>query len=139
MTPSAIAPRTHGNRPRSRDGGAGNVRVRELALDAACDRTGEPWEAEYRFHPVRKWRFDRAFPAAKVAVEVDGGVWTGGRHVRPVGYQRDLEKLNAAVSLGWRVLRVTWKEVGDGTLERLLITTLAVVLREDLAEVGHGK
>ena len=32
---------------------------------------------EFKFHPKRKWRFDYAFPFLMIAVEVDGGVWTG--------------------------------------------------------------
>lgn len=62
---------------------------------------------EFRFHPTRKWRFDYAFPSLKVAVEVDGGVWTGGRHINPAGYVNDMEKLNNAASMGWLVLRIT--------------------------------
>ena len=62
---------------------------------------------EYRFHPVRKWRFDYAFPDLKIAIECDGGVWTGGRHNRPKGYIKDMEKFNAAASLGWVVLKFT--------------------------------
>ena len=62
---------------------------------------------EFQFHPTRKWRFDYAMPALKVAVEVDGGVWTGGRHINPTGYINDMEKLNTAASMGWLVLRIT--------------------------------
>lgn len=62
---------------------------------------------EFQFHPTRRWRFDYAIPAKKVAVEVDGGVWTGGRHINPAGYINDMEKLNTAASMGWLVLRIT--------------------------------
>lgn len=64
-------------------------------------------ETEYRFHPTRRWRFDFAWPDDKVAVEIEGGVWTRGRHTRPTGYMGDLEKYNEAVKLGWKVLRYT--------------------------------
>ena len=68
-------------------------------------------EQEYRFHPVRRWRFDFAWPAVKVAVECDGGQWVrnGGRHNR----DSDREKLNAAACLGWRVLRYSGKMLND--------------------------
>ncbi len=62
---------------------------------------------EHRFHPTRRWRFDYAWPQWGVAVEREGGIWIRGRHTRPMGYQRDLEKYNAATVLGWRVLRFT--------------------------------
>jgi very-short-patch-repair endonuclease len=80
---------------------------------------------QYAFDPVRKWRFDAAWPAFRVAVEVDGGTWTGGRHTRGDGYERDCEKLNAATLAGWRVFRFTTEMVTDGravaVLERALL------------------
>jgi hypothetical protein len=62
---------------------------------------------EHRFAPPRRWRFDYAFPDAKVALEVDGGVWTRGRHTRGSGWLKDTEKLNTAAVMGWRLLRCT--------------------------------
>lgn len=63
---------------------------------------------EFRFHPEREWRFDFAWPDAKLAVELEG-VGTGskgkGRHQRLPGMREDCEKYNEAVRLGWRVLR----------------------------------
>ncbi len=71
---------------------------------------------EYRFHPTRKWRFDVCWPAVKVAVELEGGTNTGGRHVRPAGYEQDVEKYNQAVVLGWRLLRFTSQQLDDDPL-----------------------
>lgn len=62
---------------------------------------------EYLFHPTRKWRFDYAIPEHMIALEVEGGVWTGGRHTRPQGFLGDIEKYNAGTLLGWRIFRVT--------------------------------
>lgn len=62
---------------------------------------------EYKFHPTRRWRFDFAIPQYKIAIEIDGGVWTYGRHNRSSGYIADMEKFNAAASLGWVVLKFT--------------------------------
>ena len=61
--------------------------------------------AEHKFHPTRQWRFDFAWPARKVAVEVEGGVWTGGRHVKSSGYIKDMEKYNHASEGGWALFR----------------------------------
>jgi very-short-patch-repair endonuclease len=63
--------------------------------------------AEYRFHPVRQWRLDFAWPDKKLGIELEGGTWSGGRHTTGAGYAGDCEKYNAAVELGWRVLRYT--------------------------------
>ena len=62
---------------------------------------------EHKFHPVRRWRFDYAIPAHKIAIEVEGGVWTGGRHTSPKGFLNDMEKYNTATIMGWRLLRTT--------------------------------
>jgi very-short-patch-repair endonuclease len=62
---------------------------------------------EYRFHETRKWRFDFAWPDKKIALEVEGAVWTGGRHTRGSGFIRDMEKYNSAAMRGWRVVRCT--------------------------------
>ena len=62
---------------------------------------------EYRFHSTRKWRFDYAIPDYKVALEVEGGVWSGGRHIRAQGFLGDMEKYNTATLMGWKVLRTT--------------------------------
>ncbi len=69
--------------------------------------------AEHRFHPERKWRFDFCFPESKLALEVEGGIWTagGGRHNRPAGFLKDIEKYNTAAMLGWRILRTTPSEL----------------------------
>lgn len=69
------------------------------------DKMGIVYEREYRFHPVRRWRFDFAIPEEKIAIEIEGGVWTRGRHTRGAGYTADLEKYNTATVMGWRVLR----------------------------------
>jgi len=74
------------------------------------------WTHEYRFHPVRRWRFDHANPEYKVAIEYEGGIWTNGRHTRGTGYKNDCDKYNAAQLLGWRVLRYTTSH----TLEQVL-------------------
>lgn len=65
-----------------------------------CEQVGLRPVKEYRFHPTRLWRFDMAFPERRVAVEIDGAVWTQGRHTRGSGYIADCEKLAEAAILG---------------------------------------
>ena len=94
---------------------------RERLFSAACQAHGLPEPvAEYQFAPPRKWRADYAFPDLDVLVEVEGGIWVNGRHVRGLGFSKDLEKYAEATILGWFLLRCTPKMVEDGTLFRWL-------------------
>ena len=71
--------------------------------------------AEYRFAPPRRWRFDWAWVNLKLALEQDGVLsGLGGRHQRKEGFEKDIEKLNEAVLLGWTVIRFTPRMVRDG-------------------------
>lgn len=83
-----------------------------VAFAHLCKLAGIPVPVpEYRFHPTRRWRFDFAWPADKIALEVEGGAFTRGRHTRGAGYLKDMEKYNAAVIAGWRVFRVTPSDI----------------------------
>lgn len=63
----------------------------------------------------RKWRFDFAFPARKLAIEIEGGIFVNGGHSRGAAYERDLEKYNTAAKMGWVVLRYSTAMVLAGT------------------------
>ena len=60
---------------------------------------------EHRFHVTRRWRFDYAWPEHQLALEVEGGVWVGGRHTSGAGFIKDMEKYNEAACMGWRIIR----------------------------------
>ena len=83
-------------------------------------------EREYRFAPPRRFRADFAYPERKLLIEVEGGVWTRGRHTRGAGYTSDAEKYNLATVKGWRVLRFTGDMIKDGSA----INTIEKVLNE---------
>jgi len=70
---------------------------------------------EFRFHLVRKWRIDFAWPDLQLAVEIEGGIWTRGRHTRGAGVRADMEKYNALASMGWALLRFDGEAVKSGT------------------------
>jgi len=116
---------------------AGNGRRKPLAQVPASEphdiftvfcksQLGRTPVREYRFHQTRRWRFDYAFPDLKIAIECDGGVWMRGRHVRPQGYIKDMEKFNAAAELGWVVLKFTPQQLMTfETIEKLRATIKA--------------
>lgn len=73
---------------------------------------------EHRFAPPRRWRFDFAHPGTRVAIELEGGVWSGGRHTRGGGFSADCAKYNAAALAGWTVFRLTAEMLSDWVLLR---------------------
>jgi very-short-patch-repair endonuclease len=98
----------------------------ESELEFQLKAVGLRPEREFRFCPYRRWRADFAFPAERVLVECEGGHWTNGRHVRGKGYERDMEKYNAAQELGFSVLRYSGGMIRSGEarqqIERVVIT-----------------
>ena len=69
---------------------------------------------EHKFHPTRKFRFDYAWPLHMLACEIEGGLWTQGRHSRGKGAIADLEKYSEAAILGWRLIYATPQELDNG-------------------------
>lgn len=99
-----------------------------MPVELICRADGLPMpEPELRFEPTRRWRFDWSWPAQKVALEIEGGVWTTGRHTRPKGFLNDIEKYNHATRLGWRVFRCTPNSIH-----------LGMELVKELLVSGHG-
>lgn len=86
---------------------ANKPRISDIFTTICKTDLGVECVKEYRFHTKRRWRFDYAIPAHHIAIEVEGGIWTRGRHTRPQGFLGDIEKYNTATLLGWRVFRTT--------------------------------
>lgn len=86
---------------------------------AYCGDCADGWHA---FDPGRKFRFDFAWPDddRKLAVEVEGGIFTGKAHGSVSGILRDVEKYDLAMLAGWRILRVTPTMIDDGTALEML-------------------
>lgn len=80
----------------------------------------EPWAGT-----GRRFRADLCWPDRKLLCEVDGGIWSGGRHTRGAGFERDCVKTNMAVVRGWRVLRVTGSMIEDGSALAFIEEALA--------------
>ena len=87
--------------------------VEELALTAQAYGWEAP-EREYRFHPIRRWRFDLAWPRDKLAIEYEGGQYGDSRHRSVMGFARDCEKYSIAALMGWRVVRITRQHLQTG-------------------------
>jgi len=111
---------------------------------------GPRLQEEVLFAPPRKWRFDFAIEqgtfyavdgpvppgklipgivvpnmrviqnAVKIAIEIEGGIWSGGRHTRGKGFESDVEKYNTATLLGWRVFRLTGSMLTERHLKPII-------------------
>ena len=100
------------------------TKLEDLFIDQ-MEKLGVPaWEREHQFAKPRRWRFDFAWPDRKLAVEIDGGTWSGGRHVRGAGYRKDCVKLNTAALRGWTVLRYTSDVIRSGAAAREVAAAL---------------
>lgn len=71
---------------------------------------------------LKDWRFDFLWRDARVAVEIEGGTHSGGRHVTGTGYAEDCRKYNAAALAGFMVLRFTSEMLRGGIKSEAAIT-----------------
>jgi very-short-patch-repair endonuclease len=91
--------------------GHGALSAAERRLHRLLIRARIPgWEADVRIHDARGiiGRVDVLFPAAKVAIEIDGYAY----HSR-TAFQADRTKQNRLVAAGYTVLRFTWADLTD--------------------------
>lgn len=105
----------------------------DVLVDAQAKAAGWPKpEREHRFHGERRWRVDffwaknpRLLNSSSgdwepLALEVEGGVFTGGRHTRGAGFLKDCEKYNTMAAMGIRLIRLTPQQVRRGELQTWL-------------------
>lgn len=86
----------------------------ELTLAAQLEQDHIAFEREFRFHPERRWRSDfmvgpnMAWPVrGRYLIEIDGGAWTQGRHVRGKGFEADRRRWSSPIAGATRSTRGT--------------------------------
>ncbi len=94
---------------------------------------GPRLEPQFMFHPTRRWKLDWAHPASRVAIEIHGGIWIGGRHVRGLGFAGDRLKMNAALRLDWKVFELTTADLAD---DRVFAEILDEIVRREMEGVS---
>ena len=102
----------------------GNGRLRQVARTLMVGAEAESERRLHRLlraHDIAGWvanypvllagrliaRIDIAFPALRLAIEVDGLAYHSDR----LRFQRDRTRQNDLVNLGWTVLRFTWQDI----------------------------
>lgn len=105
-------PKKSAKRPAVKGEKVANEFEAKLALELQVLRI--EFEQEFHFHPQRKWRADFHLKGRMILVEIEGGIWSNGRHTRGKGYIGDMEKYNAATMLGYQVVRFSTDQVKSG-------------------------
>lgn len=85
-------------------------------------------EAEVKLVANRKFAWDFVWRNEKVALEIQGGIFSGGAHGRGAGIKRDMEKANLAALEGYRCLFLTPKEIGVDALGLLDVDTTHLLM-----------
>lgn len=105
----------------------------ELALQLRAMKALN-FNREYRFDEIRKWRFDFAWPELLFAVEIEGITYDHGRHQRKDGFEKDLEKYQAAMLQGWTVYRCSPMMVVRGAAINTILSMLQTLLERNTNE-----
>lgn len=107
----------------------------EQLFAAVWPTTYPPFVREYEFDELdnRKWRFDFAWPAFRVAVEIHGATFVQGRHTRGLGIAKDAEKARAAALQGWHVLPYTDIDFRERKIEVIQAEILELLTRKGVA------
>ena len=105
-------PKKNAKRPTVKGVKVANQFEAKLALELQALKI--EFEQEFRFHPLRKWRADFYLVGRMILVEIEGGIWSNGRHTRGKGYIGDMEKYNVATMLGYQVIRFSTEQVKSG-------------------------
>jgi hypothetical protein len=91
-----------------------DLELKYESLIAACPDIPTP-KTEFKFALPRLWRADFAWPTHRLLVEIEGIGGRASRHTSVQGYSDDCEKYNAALCLGYRVLRFVRRHLNDGS------------------------
>lgn len=87
------------------------------------------FKTEYLFdlYGERRWRADFYFMTGEKVgdyehylIEIEGAVWSAGRHNRGKGFLADMEKYNTATMQGFKVLRFSTQQVMSGEAKSFL-------------------
>lgn len=96
------------------------------------------WTYEYKFDSERKFKFDYANLRLKIAIEMEGGIYTGTGHAKTGRYLSDMEKYNKAAIKGWMVLRYAHgqeKKIAGDVIDAIEKRRSDVAFKDDIDKV----
>lgn len=100
--------------------------------------TCDGWVYEYKFDSLRGFKFDYANLRLKIAIEMEGGIYTGTGHAKTGRYLSDMEKYNMASIKGWIVLRYGYgqeKKIADDVKRAIEKRRLDVAFKDEIEKV----
>ena len=101
----------------------------EFKMMAVLKSMNINYETEYKFDTDRRWRVDFMILDVKLAIECEGGVFTRGRHTRPMGFVKDIEKYNKLLENGIALLRYSIDDFrSQGKVDKMIKQIHAVIL-----------
>ncbi len=74
---------------------------------------------EEKYLPHRRFRGDFVNLESKTVIEIQGGVWVGGRHSTGAGINKDCEKALESLLHGWAVIPITANMINEEVLEKI--------------------
>ena len=89
-----------------------------------------PLQKEVALIPRRKFRFDFVHTASKTCIEIQGGLYSRGRHTRGKQMEKEYLKWLLAQSLGYTIIPIGTEQVEDGKVLELIAKT--IIKREKL-------
>jgi len=99
--------------------------IAHILLERHLAELGLEFERECRFYRLRRWKSDFLVKnvllnGQMVLLEIEGAVYTQGRHTRGKGYENDMRKYNRAQAMGYYVLRFSTNMVLRGEAKAFL-------------------
>jgi hypothetical protein len=90
----------------------------------------DAWEADYlgrysRSKHSKRYRLDFAHPLSRTGIEIQGAVYSRGRHVTGSGYERDCRKYNLAYTSSWTIFLLSASMAKDPFWHRLIAAHIA--------------
>lgn len=109
--------------------GLWQARFPHLALEREFSDI-EAWEKDFQERYAKskrskRYRLDFAHPDSRTGVEIQGGVYSRGRHVTGSGYERDAKKYNLAYTSGWTIFLLTNSMAKDSFWHELIASHIS--------------
>lgn len=79
-------------------------------FEYVLDSFGIEYEKELKLDGAN-YRLDYRVKNTNIGIALQGGIWSGGRHIMSNGYIEDRTKYNLAVLEGWQVFELTNEHV----------------------------